>query len=239
MDAHCAALLDELYTKPEQPGHDGAMYAMDARTRISREQGEFLHRFALEQGAERTLEIGMAYGFSTLFLLAAHADRGNGRHTAVDPFAVRDWHGIGLAKVRASGLADSFRFFEQTSICALPPLAQAGERFDLVYIDGNHTFDAVIVDFHLSDPLCEVGGHIVLDDMWMPSIQWATRFIVRNYAYDVVPQPIGNVLVLRKREDDRRAWDHFVPFPPDDAASRGKRKPLRKRIKRALRELRG
>ncbi|RIL07671.1 MAG: hypothetical protein DCC71_02155 [Proteobacteria bacterium] len=240
MDPRCEALLEELYTQTQQPGLDGQMHPVDLQTRISRAQGEFLHRFTLERGAERTLEIGMAYGFSTLYLLAAHAERGKGRHTAVDPFAVSHWNGIGLAKVRASGLEGSFRFFETTSLLALPPLAQAGERFDLVYIDGDHRFDAVIVDFHLSDPLCEVGGHIVLDDMWMPSIQWATRFLVRNFAYDVVPQPIANLLVLRKREDDRRPWDHFVPFPEEEEeAPRQRAKPWRKRVKRAVRRWRG
>jgi hypothetical protein len=52
----------------------------------------------------RTLEIGMGYGFSALFFLAAIAQNKVGRHTAVAPFQRSDWHGIGIAKVRAVGI---------------------------------------------------------------------------------------------------------------------------------------
>lgn len=231
METTIPALLEDLYQGEEHLGSDGQRHRIDTKTRISRAQGEYLQQLALESGAERTLEVGMAYGFSTLFLLAAHAQRGRGLHTALDPFESRVWHGIGLKKVEQSGCERYFRFFEQTSIEALPALRRERESFDLVYIDGNHQFDAVIVDFHLSDPICKVGGHIVLDDMWMPAIQSATRFIERNLPYERVNQPIRNLLVLRKVGEDRRRWDHFVPFSepalPTWLRRLGGRKPRR------------
>ena len=225
MDPEFTAWIDDLYENPEQPGSDGQLHRLDAVTRISREQGEFLYRLTVETKAERTLEVGMAYGFSTLFFLAAHRALGAGCHTAVDPFENTLWHGIGLTKVEHSGCGPSFRWLEQTSIRALPALRDAGEVFDLVYIDGDHRFDAVIMDFHLADPLCRIGGHIVLDDLWMPSIRCAARFIQQNLPYQRVEQPIQNILVLRKTAEDQRRWDHFEPFLEE----RERRWPWRRR----------
>jgi hypothetical protein len=53
---------------------------------------------------------------------------------------------------------------------------------------------------------------IAFDDMWMPSVRSAASFIVRNCHYQIVPQPVRNMLVLRKMADDDRDWRHFEPF---------------------------
>jgi Methyltransferase domain len=86
------------------------------------------------------------------------------------------------------------------------------ENFDFMYIDGNHKFDDVIVDFHLSDQLLRPGGLAVFDDMWMNSVRSATNFIVNNLPYEIVPQPVENMLVLQKSGNDTRHSRHFKTF---------------------------
>ncbi len=48
----------------------------------------------------------------------------------------------------------------------LPRMLQAGERYDLIYVDGSHTSWAVGVDLAFCAALLEVGGMMVLDDYW-------------------------------------------------------------------------
>jgi predicted O-methyltransferase YrrM len=160
----------------------------------------------------------MAYGYSTLYFLAAMDSKGAGQHIAIDPYQRTDWHGIGLTHARASGIgadpAFGFRLIEDRSDRTATDLARANASFDLIFIDGFHRFDDVLVDFYLYAPLCRLGGHVVFDDMWMSSIQTATSFIRENRT-DFVERPIAgvpNVRVFQKVGADTRPWSHFRSF---------------------------
>ena len=48
----------------------------------------------------------------------------------------------------------------------LPKMLAAGQRYDLIYIDGSHTAWAVGVDIAFCAALLEVGGMMLLDDYW-------------------------------------------------------------------------
>src|SRR5215470_12961033 len=51
-----------------------------------------------------SLEVGFAYGVSTLFICGALAKLGKpARHIVVDPFQFSDWRGIGLRNVKRAG----------------------------------------------------------------------------------------------------------------------------------------
>jgi hypothetical protein len=47
---------------------------------------------------QRTLEAEMAYGFSTLYILSVLKQLGAGHHTALDPYQVKDWNGVGKSQ---------------------------------------------------------------------------------------------------------------------------------------------
>jgi predicted O-methyltransferase YrrM len=90
---------------------------------------------------------------------------------------------------------------EDYSIHALSDLIRDQAEFDFIYIDGNHRFDDVIVDFYLSDQVLRPGGLMALDDLWMQSIRTAANFIVNNRAYRLVPQPVEKMIVLKKEQE--------------------------------------
>jgi hypothetical protein len=48
----------------------------------------------------------------------------------------------------------------------LPKMLQAGDGFDLIYVDGSHTAWAVMVDLAYCAALLKVGGLMILDDYW-------------------------------------------------------------------------
>jgi predicted O-methyltransferase YrrM len=157
----------------------------DIRSGIKYSEGIALYELIRKRSARETLEIGMAYGLSTLFMCQALSDNGGGRHTAVDP-RQDEWHSIGLANIRRAGLEDFFRFFPAPSDLVLSRLVTEGERFDLVFIDGKHLFDYVLVDFYYSDKLIRPGGCIVLHDYWIPAVRKALAFVLANRRFKVV-----------------------------------------------------
>jgi hypothetical protein len=105
-----------------------------------------------------------------------------------------------------------FEWVEDYSIHALSRLIKQKKKFDFIFIDGNHRFDDVLVDFYLSDQLLSPGGLIAFDDMWMASVRTVVNFIKSNRQYNIVAQPSLNMAVLEKKADDDREWTHFEDF---------------------------
>jgi predicted O-methyltransferase YrrM len=134
----------------------------------------------------KTLETGMAYGMSTLFICQAHQDNGTGCHTAIDPFEESTYKSIGLLNIERAGLKDRLRFYPHSADEVLPQLFLEKERLDFAFIDGRHLFDWVLLEFFYIDKMLEVGGHIVIDDLWMPGVRKAVSFILKNTPYGLV-----------------------------------------------------
>jgi len=78
LPAPCSLTLGALYSRQPQAGEDGQLQPIDATTRIKPEEGLELLRLARDLQAGALLEIGLAYGFSTQFLLASLVPRGGG-----------------------------------------------------------------------------------------------------------------------------------------------------------------
>jgi len=165
----------------------------------------------------------------------------NPRHIVIDPAqnAVAYWHGVGLANLERAGYRGFVEFIEKPSQIALPELVSAGRRIDFAFIDGEHTFDHVLVDFFFVDQLLNVGGIVVLDDAGWPSIRSVARFVASNRSYKVVAHvgcdsdpksklsrdesPAtrqfdegfgldGHCIAFEKLANDNRQCDYFVPF---------------------------
>jgi predicted O-methyltransferase YrrM len=191
--------------------------------KISILQGSELNRILRDIKAAKTLEIGFAYGFSTIWLLDAVAIHG-GTHNAIDPFERRRWGGVGLHQVnQTDGFDRLFKWHEAFSIHALSDFIRSGDTFDSVFIDGNHRFDDVIVDFYLADQVLRVGGIVAFDDMWMDSVKSVVSFVALNRHYELVPQRANAMAAFRKIANDDRLWDHYVPFETTHNDGQGNR----------------
>jgi predicted O-methyltransferase YrrM len=181
---------------------------------VGPQQGMLIYQLLRELKPDNSLEIGLAFGFSTMYFLAAIHANGGGHHVAVDPFQDEWWHGIGVAREKVAGTErGSFEFTQETSILALTRFAREQRKFGVIFIDADHTFDGVLIDFSLASLVCDPGSYIILDDMWMPSIQKAVSFIRSNRQdFTVLPSPVTSLAVFRRTDTDKRKWDHFVPF---------------------------
>jgi predicted O-methyltransferase YrrM len=205
-----------MHASRPQRGTTGQAVAIDDTTRISVPEGLALFELVGSTGTRATLEVGLAYGFSTCYLLAGLAANGGGEHVAIDPYQDTDWDGIGLTT--ANGLVSatptlSFTHRAERSEIALADLQRAGRSFGVIFIDGYHRFDDVLVDFTLAAHLCPLGGAIVLHDMWLDSTNAVAAFLRANRQdFEEVDTGIENLFAVRRVASDERDWTHFEPF---------------------------
>jgi predicted O-methyltransferase YrrM len=222
------SFLDAAYRDGAVPDAGGQPISLSPHS-IEREDGEALRELVSAEGAERTIEVGLALGISALWFCQALEARG-GRHVAVDPFQEESWNGAGLRTLREAGVGEVVEVIEEESQLALPRLVGDGREFDFAFIDGDHRFDGAFLDLYYMTRLVRPGGLIVLDDLWMPSIRMAVSYAEKNLELTLdpdalpnafrwrrrltrgVPRGSGNFAVLRtplQRPELR--WDQFVP----------------------------
>jgi predicted O-methyltransferase YrrM len=134
-------------------------------TGMSGKGGKFLYDIIKDNPKiKKTAEIGCAYGMSSLHICEALKDREGAHHTIIDAFQEKDWKNAGIHALKRAGL-DNYSLIEERSEFALPALLKEGEeRFDLIFVDGWHTLDHVMVDCFYSSRLLKTGGFLVMDD---------------------------------------------------------------------------
>jgi predicted O-methyltransferase YrrM len=224
-----AAYLDEAYGHGSVRTPGGSEIGLAPHS-IEREQGEAMRDLAVAEGAERTIEVGLALGMSALFLCQAVLERG-GHHFAIDPFQERSWKRAGVTALNDAGVRELVEVIEEESQLALPRLVGEEREFDFAFVDGDHRFESVLLDIYYLTRLVRPGGLIVVDDMWMPSIRTAVAYVEKNLGLTLepdaladgfrwsrrplargVPRGRGSLAVLRMpAERPELRWDEFVP----------------------------
>jgi predicted O-methyltransferase YrrM len=206
-----SALLSMYHGEP-QTGSDGKTRKIDPVAGVIPANGMWLYDECLRLAPRTSLEVGFAFGFSTLFILAGIAKNGSGMHLAVDQFEVSAYGGVGLQKVQEVCATANFRFVQESSVHATTDLEREHSSFDFIFIDGNHRFDDALVDFTLFSRLLNKGGLIVFDDLWMPSLRTAVAFVQTNREdFLRIPSP-PTLAAFERIGDDARLWEHFIPF---------------------------
>jgi predicted O-methyltransferase YrrM len=117
---------------------------------ISAEEGERIFACIRRHAFSRTLEIGCAYGISSLYICDAIYKQTSPHHIIIDPFQAAHWHNVGIRNLRKAGFR-CWELIEQLSELALPKLLQSDVTVQFALIDGYHTFDQVLVDFFYID----------------------------------------------------------------------------------------
>lgn len=193
--------MDRLRSVREKLIADGTVVTPDGRltevfpVAIGPEEGAALRDHVVEEGATRTLEVGLGFAVSTLFICEGLLVNGPGaRHVAIDPFqlepapaAATTYAGVGLETLERAGVGDLVHVHQEESQIVLPRLLDEGRRFDLAFIDGDHRFEAVFLDLIYAGRLVGEGGVVFVDDMQLPAIQRAVEFCVDNVGWE----PIG------------------------------------------------
>jgi len=126
---------------------------------ISEDEGMFLQKIIKEHKPKCSLEIGCAYGISSLYICEALREAvSSPKHIIIDyaqffPYhrwpgdPNSGWEGVGLENLKRAGYEGIVEFHEERSHECLPALLKNGVKIDFAFVDGGHTFDYVMVDF--------------------------------------------------------------------------------------------
>jgi hypothetical protein len=198
---------------------------------IKQDYGIFLYNMIIKNKMTKTLEIGFANGSSGLFITSALRNLElyghKTYHVAVDPNQSTQWKNIGALHIKKLGY-NNIEIIEKPDYIALPDLLKERvkntkwleskydtnyEKFDMIFIDGWHTFDYTLLDFFYADLLLKVGGYIVVDDAKFDALKELDKYLNSNFKfYKKESYEMGLWMVYKKIRDDDRSWDFHVNF---------------------------
>ncbi|MDZ7845326.1 MAG: class I SAM-dependent methyltransferase [Owenweeksia sp.] len=181
----------------------------DTTTPVKPEEAQTIYDLIQKYEIERTLEIGFAYGRSASYIMAATGKP----HIALDPFQDH-YQNLGVANIKKLGLSDQLELIRDFSHHVLPQFITEKRHFDFIFIDGDHKFDGIFIDFYFSDFLIKKGGFLLFHDTWMRSTQLVLQFIRTNRKdYREIALPNNNMTLFEKIADtDDRDGMHFREF---------------------------
>jgi predicted O-methyltransferase YrrM len=182
-------------------------------------EGAAIRSWVIREAAARTIEIGLGYAISALFvceglLATGHPDA---RHVVIDPNQLTAFARCGLQFLDEAGVRELVEHHAGESQTVLPGLLNEGRRFDLAVVDGNHRFDAVFVDLYFLGRLLRPGGIVFVDDYHLAGIARAVSFFVANLGWLLeevsTAEDRHHWAVLRTNvEPDTRPFTYFADF---------------------------
>lgn len=180
----------------------------DVVSSIKINEAEYIYKFLSERNITKTLEIGFAYARSSSHIILATKSK----HIVIDPFQV-NYQNLGVKNIENLGFGDLLEYRNDYSHSVLPQLFLEKRKFDFIFIDGDHKFDGIFVDFYYADMLIENNGYIMLHDTWMRSTRLIMKFISRNRKdYQYIKTPLRNLALYQKIANDQRDGMHFNEF---------------------------
>ncbi|HUO99692.1 MAG TPA: class I SAM-dependent methyltransferase [Rhizomicrobium sp.] len=208
--------LDRILTGQPAVGASGA--ANKPRSTVKPELAQTLYETLLSEAPVSVIEIGMAFGASSLAILAALAELNapNSGLISVDPKQTERWDRSGALAVERAGYSKWHTLIEEADYEALPALLRQGKRFQFGYIDGWHTFDYTLLDFFYIDRMLDVGGIAAFNDCSWPAVDKVLRFVVSHRKYEEISVglkriPAGDTRWQRLRAgfEGRQAQDRY------------------------------
>jgi predicted O-methyltransferase YrrM len=182
-------------------------------------EGEALRTWVTREAAKHTIEIGLGYGISALFICEGLLANGeaDARHVVIDPHQNTRFANCGVQFLDDAGLADMVEVHAGESQIVLPRCLAEGRHFDFAFVDGNHRFDGVFVDLVYLRRLVSAGGIIFVDDYQLPAVARAASFFVTNLGWTMEEVSAADEshqwAVLRTSVvPDTRRFDDFEDF---------------------------
>ena len=197
---------------------DGSLHTLFPVS-VTAAEGQALREWVKREHAARTIEIGLGYGISALFVcegLLANDDAA-ARHVVVDPYQATRFADCGLQFLADAGVTELVEYHPEESQIVLPRLVAEGRSFDLAFVDGNHRFDGVFLDLIYLGRLVRAEGILFVDDYQLPAVARASSFCITNLGWTLEEVSADGDLhhwaVLRTAPVPReRSYDYYVDF---------------------------
>ena len=188
-------------------------------TAVNAAEGEALRKWVADEAASNTIEIGLGYGISALFICEALVASENASlsHVVIDPFQKKRFAECGLQALDEAGVGGMVEYHDEDSQIALPRFRSEGRGFDFAFVDGDHRFDGVFLDLVNLGSLVRKGGIIFLDDYQLPAVERAASYFQSNLGWTLEevsgPDKHHQWAVLRTSTvPDTRPYGFFVDF---------------------------
>jgi len=151
---------------------------------VTREAGRFLSVMVHMMQANRILEIGTAYGYSTLWMALAQPPMG--KIWTIDPDSERTE--IALSYFRRAGEDDHITIFNQPALELLENFQQ--RNLDIVFIDADRAHYRAYLDLVI--PMLKLSGIVVIDDCLVGGPDDFNEYFLSHPDLDATILPIGN-----------------------------------------------
>ena len=164
-------------------------------------QGYFLQEMFDLIKPKKSIEVGFAYGISSMFILEKHREvhSTEGAHIVIEPDNY--WGGAAEFNIDLEGLLPYLDVRRDFSDKVLAKLFLENLRIQYAYIDTTKKFDAIMQDFYMINKMMDVGGVVILDDCGgsCPGVQRVARFINTLPYYKVVGAFEKNSISFKKQ----------------------------------------
>jgi len=171
------------------------------------ERGLLIYSLIRKYKIQSYLEIGFGRGYSAFCAAKAMEEDGiAGKITTIDPNFDKN-HLQNLSKIFPKSWFEKIEFIQSKSEDAVPTLS----NFDMIYIDGDHTYDAVKRDWELCK---DKWNKIVLfDDYHLPSKE-EDKNISCAKVIDQIEDSSKELIIMDRRIffDDRRMTDEEIDY---------------------------
>lgn len=183
---------------------------------INFEEGNFIKNLIIKNKCFNVLEVGMAYGISSIFIITSiynlyKKSKKKGFLLSIDPNQSTQWENIGLYHIKKLKLQNFHKFIEKKSYEALPLLIDK-YNFDLIFIDGFHTFDYTLIDIFYSIKLLKKNGLLLIDDALHYGVSKAIRYIENNYYFLKRLESPKTFALFQLISQDNRDWNFHKNF---------------------------
>lgn len=136
----------------------------------------FLWSFIYGTAPKRYLEIGTDAGGSAMIVMSA-----------IRALGLEDFQGVcidpsfKLTETTREYLGEYFTYIHsKNSPEAMITATNHRSPFDLILVDGDHTYDYALLDILLTIPYLARGGYILVDDAAHPQVRDAIRYVLEN-----------------------------------------------------------
>ncbi|MDG1186270.1 MAG: class I SAM-dependent methyltransferase [Schleiferiaceae bacterium] len=177
---------------------------------IKLHEAEEIREKIIQNSYLKCLEVGLAYGMSANYILSSSEKV---TLVSIDPFQENDYNNLGLQNISNNGFSHRHEHISELSITAFPELIKSGDKYDFIFIDGDHKFEGAFIDFIFSTYLINNGGMIVFDDLWMRALRLVREYVNKNRPdFKEVEFSSDNIFGFKKVSDDYRDGMYFREF---------------------------
>lgn len=189
--------------KPDDPNYKkyGAFY------RSNYERGILIYHLIRQYNLTSMLEIGFGRGYATFCAARAFHDAGVvGKIVTIDPVLDENY----LQALQRVLNPEYFKYLQFAKGLSNQVLPQISEKFDLVYIDGDHSYEGTKYDWEQTKD--KWNKFLLFDDYHLPTKD--DPGIQCSRLIDEIDDPSKELIIMDRRMffDDRRFTDEQVNY---------------------------